>query len=507
MERVISDLDELEQSSNVSTKASNVIDVAELSRMVEKGQSDIRNLQDKNVVLVLGKTGVGKSTFIQLLNGAKIRRNDIGDSVYCAVEDEKFLHDFPIGYERKSETKLIRSYAHTPSGLVFCDMPGYKDTDSFHVDISAAVWINDIARVAKSLRIIVLIQGTTLYDDKGEPFRDLMNLLTKLSKNNPESIAPSLMVFFTHMSDQFPNEQDETAVLKQIGQEIYQISKAKNHSKNVLMKLLRDFITLKTGNVRVLNPVSTDIGEVVKFIKRKVYPLASAHKFVQCSLCREIEMVVSFAMDKMETSIQSALNSCDTVKQQGNLLELFRLLVVFAKMLRTGKYRDMLEKTVVGVVDAYKQCLDAVMKVVDSTTYSSSSTVGGGGGRRRVGLIGREEVELVVPQFNKLKILDQILGEVGTEGYSVDTKRRMGEINIGTNGVESLQWEYLRKCLLIKINTLGMIRTSLDFTDVLQQIKNLSALNYLGDAMGELCCYCMFKCLFYCHSQQPHLCT
>jgi hypothetical protein len=79
--------------------AGDIIDVEELSSYVELGQAHIRTLKDKDVVLVLGKTRVGKSTLIQMINGAVINRDPSSRVVYRVLEDENYLDEFRVGYQ------------------------------------------------------------------------------------------------------------------------------------------------------------------------------------------------------------------------------------------------------------------------------------------------------------------------------------------------------------------------------------------------------------------------
>jgi hypothetical protein len=365
--------------------------------------------------------------------------------------------------------------------MVFCDMPGYKDTCSFHVDISAAVWINDVAKVAKTLRIIVLIHSATLIEDRGEPFRDLMRLLTKLMKGEPERVALSCMFLFTHMSDQFPHERDEAEILKVVYDEITSISRAKHHQKNFLMKILRDFILDHNVRLRVLNPVTTDIKGLISTLQHTVHPLPSkeAQAYLQCSLSREIEMAVDFALDGLKTSIEMALYASSSEKQR-NLLELFRLLAAFVDLLKKDKYRKLLDETLKNAAENYKKCLEEVKKVVD-----------GGAKEDRVSVVSKEEVELVVPQLHKLPVLDQILREGGWK-----------EIVHPNSIMDELQLEYHRKCLLIKIDVLGMIRTEVDYSGILQHIQNLASLEMLNNEMGKI--LTTNRLCFY---SSPHSCT
>jgi ABC-type glutathione transport system ATPase component len=85
------------------------IDVKELSRIVQEGNEEISSLQGMNVILIIGKTGVGKSSLIQMIHGVKLHRSP-GVMAYEPVNSEMLLDDFKIGNIERSQTKSVRSY-------------------------------------------------------------------------------------------------------------------------------------------------------------------------------------------------------------------------------------------------------------------------------------------------------------------------------------------------------------------------------------------------------------
>lgn len=284
------------ESYQEENKNEYVIDVEELSRIVQEGNEEIKLLAGKHVVLIIGKTGVGKSSLIQMINGVKFHRVPSNKN-YIPVNPELLLEEFKIGMMKRSQTKSVRLYTYNSSDeIVFCDMPGYKDTDNRLIDIATSVWISQIAKVCKTLRLVFIIHGATLEEDRGAPFRDLMDLLTNLMKNEPMEIGYGMLILFTHMSDQFNEERDENEILEYIDNTIRAISKARNHENNILMNLLRGFIKKKTGHLQVLNPVTTNISEIVNFIKKKVAPLEAPAELIQCSFSADVDLAVSFAI-------------------------------------------------------------------------------------------------------------------------------------------------------------------------------------------------------------------
>ncbi len=97
---------------------------------------DIRKLSDasivdKNIVLLIGDTGAGKSTTLNFLAGQEmqIRQNDNEDMV---VEAKNLLPGFEIGHRLSSTTKRINTFVREKDELTLCDTPGFKDTTGEH---------------------------------------------------------------------------------------------------------------------------------------------------------------------------------------------------------------------------------------------------------------------------------------------------------------------------------------------------------------------------------------
>lgn len=447
------------------------VDVINLSALVDEGNNEIKSLRGKHVVLVIGKTGVGKSSFIQLLNGAKAVR--VANGYQILEDDSNYLPDFKIGYQLSSQTKCIRSYKKIESKLTYCDMPGFKDSHSYNVDIATAVWIKSIAKASKSLRFVVMVNGATLEDDKGEPFRDLMEMFSKLVSNDPQKIMHSITFLFTHMSDQFEIERNESDVLKYLDKKIHDIlvMTSNKHAKKMML-ILRTLLLKFPGHVRVINPVTTDFQELSMHMKLGVKPISQAENIVQPSVPREIELAVSLALGKLESAIKESLFST-FVEVQKTLPELLRCFAYLAKLLNSPKHVDTLKNLMLDVVEEYDKNKQCVMSVLNSDVSNKTHDMP----------IGREEVLLVIPKISKLKFIGECLRvycvEEGSFGLSEAT-----ESQGTTDDFFNLQVQFHRKRLLLKMFVLGQINTALDYITVFIALENLSVLSLLEDAIG-----------------------
>lgn len=473
----LGDYEDESEEEGESNNSHNIV-VKESYLMIQMGNIEIYALKGKDVILIIGKTGVGKTSFLQMIHGANFTRAT-GERFYEPVDIQQLLPDFEIGNAERSKTKLIRSYSCIIDGkeLVFCDMPGYKDTDSYNIDIATSVWINQIAKVCNSLRFVIMIHGATLEEDRGEPFRDLMNLMNKLMKNDPQNIGKGMLILFTHMSDQFPEEREEEKVLSYINDKITNIMKAKKQECNILMKILLTFIKQKTGHLRVLNPVTTNIDELRCFIRHEVIPRDNAEQFIQCSFSREIGLAVSQVSDHLETTIRSALISKDIENQQ-NIYELTNLYLIFASMLNTQALKNSALRLIEDILDKYIQCKASVLEIVDSTVRDNVEKKN----------ISNEEVQQIIPDYHKLKFLIQVLQEVINGNWinslQEESHKKFIE-NFDLDDLLNINLEFHKKCLLMKIDILGKFSSSLDYSPIFQQLQSLQAIESLGEIIGK----------------------
>lgn len=116
------------------------LDLHLLVRLVNESLPVLKHVKHKDVVLLLGNTGVGKSLLIQAVAGGNVQRrqylNKIG-SLEAQENSEpidrmaKWVWDvddpvpgFAVGHDQVSETKHIRHYIPESNSVVYLDAPG-----------------------------------------------------------------------------------------------------------------------------------------------------------------------------------------------------------------------------------------------------------------------------------------------------------------------------------------------------------------------------------------------
>lgn len=148
---------------------------------LEEAQKKIQHLKDKDLTLLIGGTGVGKSTLINFMAGKKLKgtRNEefnweIGGENLVAA----------IGHKETSETLIPNVWESTQKEKFYVDCPGFFDTRGPATDILKAFLMKKLIDEAKSTKIVlVMTQGKT---------QEVRNYEAKALENQINSLHPGV---------------------------------------------------------------------------------------------------------------------------------------------------------------------------------------------------------------------------------------------------------------------------------------------------------------------------
>eukprot|EP00928_Gymnodinium_smaydae_P061201 TRINITY_DN45344_c0_g1_i1.p1 TRINITY_DN45344_c0_g1~~TRINITY_DN45344_c0_g1_i1.p1 ORF type:complete len:952 (-),score=99.80 TRINITY_DN45344_c0_g1_i1:132-2987(-) len=145
---------------------------------VEYGKIQARQAESKDVVVVLGNTGAGKSAFINLLHGCTFELNA---EDRMAVQPESEVGELmKIGHTNKSETfapQVEMAASSFGDGFAFADCPGFLDNRGFEINVANAVNVKQTLAAAATVRIVVIINYHSLLADRGKGVSDLLHIL------------------------------------------------------------------------------------------------------------------------------------------------------------------------------------------------------------------------------------------------------------------------------------------------------------------------------------------
>nr|MDQ2994845.1 GTPase domain-containing protein [Pseudomonadota bacterium] len=141
------------------------IKLVSLLGVVSKMEEETFATKDQEVVLVIGSTGAGKSTFINYVSGRKmiLDTSQMDDAVKC--KDALA----PIGHGMKSCTDRPQLYKEPQSGLILSDCPGFFDNRGINVEIANAVGIQSMAKNSKRVKgIVLIIERSSFTSSRGQ---------------------------------------------------------------------------------------------------------------------------------------------------------------------------------------------------------------------------------------------------------------------------------------------------------------------------------------------------
>jgi hypothetical protein len=145
------------------------------------GEENATHANDKEVTLVLGNTGVGKSTFLNCLMGCEMKLvkpselNIAGLQPICIVAPGSTCAEITsIGHDGLSKTFMPQivtdpAYVHR----AYCDCPGFLDNRGAEINIVNTINISGVLQQARSVKAVFLVE----YSDLTSGRRNLMRAI------------------------------------------------------------------------------------------------------------------------------------------------------------------------------------------------------------------------------------------------------------------------------------------------------------------------------------------
>jgi energy-coupling factor transporter ATP-binding protein EcfA2 len=143
----------------------------------------------KDLVLVLGNTGSGKSTFINYLAGQTMHEVTKEEFLEPVIETDNPI--MAVGHNSfKSLTDHPQLYSDSSTGLTYCDCPGFLDSRGPEFDIPNAFAIKTIVEKAHAVKaVIVLVDYNSILAEKGRGLRETITILRQLFGIQDSNIA------------------------------------------------------------------------------------------------------------------------------------------------------------------------------------------------------------------------------------------------------------------------------------------------------------------------------
>ncbi|MBS0350839.1 MAG: hypothetical protein JSR33_06600, partial [Proteobacteria bacterium] len=172
-------------------------------------------LRGKDIIMVIGSTGSGKSTTVSYQIGCEMIENKYG--VIDVKDTEKRRHP-KIGADVKSET-LYPDVFESEYGLNFGDYPGFGETGRGEAkEICAAVSTQAAIQATKSIQgIMVVIEYSSFFTQRAISLKSLVDTLSHLLVQ-PSSIEGSVRFIITKRDRSISEEAANNRLFHQVDQ-------------------------------------------------------------------------------------------------------------------------------------------------------------------------------------------------------------------------------------------------------------------------------------------------
>jgi len=187
-----------------------VLDLGEILELIEKTNEASTSIENQDILLLLGKTGAGKSTTIHYLTGSEFeKRTENGITHYTPVKCSPSLQKVATAFHAKSETRYVTAIpvnfkevgVNKKGGIVICDTPGFDDTRGPEIDIANGIGLIRAISKSKSVRLVILISGQGM-GDKCDGLRDIVHTLVGMLPSIEDHLDAFSYVFVKCSPDQ-----------------------------------------------------------------------------------------------------------------------------------------------------------------------------------------------------------------------------------------------------------------------------------------------------------------
>lgn len=146
-----------------------------------------------NAVMVLGPTGSGKSTLINLLAGKPLFSRTKDNSCELILDSKDMLPGITIGHNLLSETSIPHGWVHN-GNTIYWDCPGFNDNRRIEHEIANAFLIKKLFDIYKTCKILLVVSETDVNERRAIKLLSLVKSLDLFFQSNIKKIRSGLLL-------------------------------------------------------------------------------------------------------------------------------------------------------------------------------------------------------------------------------------------------------------------------------------------------------------------------
>ncbi|CAF3931930.1 unnamed protein product, partial [Adineta steineri] len=327
------------------------LNLHEIERYIKRSDQTANLIRDKDIILLIGTTGSGKSTTVQFLTDTKMKETRVeicpGKFLKHITTDGPIINSGLIDVKSsplsKSETRFLIPVtisfkdifgSYETNEIILCDAPGFGDTESPEMDISNCVGVIRALKSCKSISILALSSYRSL-GDRGEGILQLIHILINMIKGIGSRLN-SVLYGFT----KYPSESNICAILSDIKTSRID-SDPLLRSNTTFITILNDMIEKTRSDPIKIDPIHGDI----KIIMEQLKNLRGIHypdEVFQFSINQQTQIIINNQIKRYKSSIIYALKhkNVSLLFYYSNQFKIFS--VIIGQQLTKDQYKDLL---------------------------------------------------------------------------------------------------------------------------------------------------------------------
>ena len=227
-----------------------------IKQKIEENMPNMEFIKDKDITIILGNTGSGKSTMINVLAGTPMM---------ISSSNGHLIPEFGKGRVKVragglSCTKFPELITDTQIGNL-CDLPGFQDSEGAIDDLLNASFIHYVLLHAHSVKTLILTTGGEIIEIRGRVFKTLSRFMNMFKNDAFRKQSCYLLV----------NRVDESTLKQHQAESLFEnvVMETKDRFLNELKELGKIHFIPKTSSVdttKSLEGIKKSYEDMVKII-------------------------------------------------------------------------------------------------------------------------------------------------------------------------------------------------------------------------------------------------
>ncbi|CAB9511825.1 protein DnaJ [Seminavis robusta] len=277
------------------------LDVDKLCSLLKEHAPTCELVDGKNIILLLGDSGAGKTTTMLYLTGVTFDEvEEEGEFHLRPVEfpDPK-LAQFRTGGGSSSMTKTLQCVEVTTDEqhIVLCDVPGFRDTAGAEVDIANGLGIVRAIQRAKGVKLVLVLSQAGI-GDRFQGLNETLDSITRLMVNDFDSACAEA---FGYLFTKFEPKHGPVLHKK------FRSAAAKKEVFKGLRALLEDMATKTNPRAQLVNPLDGKAQDLVRVLcagSSFLDPKTSFKEFTTESASNKLQLQLQYLKSAFDDALQ-----------------------------------------------------------------------------------------------------------------------------------------------------------------------------------------------------------